>query len=96
MAGKRHRSTKEEVLNKKLQKNAETRKQLQEKINILDAANAELRQQLKNLTDSKKKSERAAEAKVKREEKKKQEKELMKAIKKTGLSVDDILEKLND
>ncbi len=96
MAEKRHRSTKEEVLNAKLLKNAEARVKLQEKIDALDAVDAELKQALKDLTDVKKKAERAAEAKAKREEKKKQEKELMKAIKNSGLSMEEILAKLND
>ncbi len=51
MAEKRHRATKEEVLKAKLAKNAETRKKLQEKVNELDVADAELKQQLKDLTD---------------------------------------------
>ncbi len=94
MAEKRHRSTKEEVLNAKLAKNAEAREKLQAKVNALDAEEAELRQQLKELTDVKKKAERAAEAKAKREEKKKEEKELMTALKNSGLSLDEIKDKL--
>ncbi len=94
MAEKRHRSTKEEVLNAKLLKNAEAKAKLQEKIAVLDKEEAELRQQLKDLTDVKKKAEKAAEAKVRREEKKKAEKEMLKAIQKSGLSMDELKEKL--
>lgn len=42
----------------------------------------------------KKKAERAAAAKAKRQEKKKAEKELIKAINKSGLSMDVVKEKL--
>ncbi len=95
MAEKRHRSTKEEVLNVKLLKNAEAKEKLLEKMKVLDVEEAELRQQLKDLTDERKKAARAAEAKAKREEKKKQEKELMQAIKKSGMSMEEILAKLH-
>ncbi len=94
MAEKRHRSTKEEVLNTKLRKNEEARVKLQEKIDALNVQDAELRQQLKDLTDVKKKAEKAAEAKAKRAEQKKAEKELMKAIQSSGMSVEEIQEKL--
>ncbi len=96
MADKRHRSTKEEVLNGKLLKNAEAKEKLMEKMKALDLEEADLKQQLKDLTDFKKKAERAAEAKAKREEKKKLEKEVMQAIKKSGLSMEEILTKLNN
>ncbi len=96
MAERRHRSTKEEVLNAKLLKNAEAKAKLQEKLDALDAADAELKQQLKDLNDEKKKAERAAEAKAKREEQKKLEKELMAAIRKSGLSVEEVLAKLSE
>ncbi len=96
MAEKRHRSTKEEVLNAKLLKNAEAKAKLQEKLDALDAADAELKQQLKDLNDEKKKAERAAESKAKREEQKKLEKELMQAIRKSGLSVEEVLAKLSE
>ncbi len=95
MAEKRHRSTKEEVLNAKLAKNAEAREKLLEKVKELDAADAELKQQLKELSDVKKKAVRTAENKAKREEKKKQEKELMQVIKKSGMSMEEVLAKLN-
>ncbi len=94
MAERRHRSTKEEAINAKLLKNAEAKAKLHEKMKALDAADAELKQQLKDLTDVKKKAERAAEAKAKKEEKKKLEKEVMQAIKKSGLSMEEVLAKL--
>ncbi len=96
MAEKRHRSTKEEVLNAKLLKNAEAKAKLQEKLDALNAADAELKQQLKDLNDEKKKAERAAESKVKKAEQKKLEKELMQAIRKSGLSLEEVLAKLNE
>ncbi len=96
MAEKRHRSTKEEAINKKLLKNAEARIKLLEKMKALDEADDELKQQLKDLKDVKKKAERAAEARAKKEEIKKQEKELLQAIKKSGLSVEEILAKLSE
>ncbi len=96
MAERRHRSSKEEVLNMKLLKKAEAKAKLLEKMKALDAEEAELNQQLKELKDVKKKAERAAEAKAKREEKKKLEKEVMQAIKKSGLSMEEILAKLSE
>ncbi len=96
MADKRHRSTKEEALNAKILKNAEAKAKLMDKIKALDAADAELKQQLKDLDDVKKKAERAAEAKAKRAEKKKLEKEVMQAIRKSGLSMEEILAKLSE
>lgn len=96
MAEKRHRATKEEVLKAKLAKNAETRKKLQEKVNELDVADAELKQQLKDLTDGKKKADRTAEAKAKRAAQKKKEKEMMQAIKNSGLSMEEVMAKLGD
>ncbi len=96
MAERRHRSTKEESLNAKIQKNAEAKEKLLEKIKALDADDAELKQQLKDLTDVKKKAERAAEAKAKKEAKKKLETEVMQAIKKSGLSMEEVLAKLSE
>ncbi len=90
MAEKRHRSTKEETLKTKLAKNAEKRTKLQEKIKALDEADAVFNQQLKDLYDAKKKVSLAAEAK----EMKKKEKELLDIIEKSGLSVEEALEKL--
>ncbi len=94
MAQKRHRSTKEETLKAKLQRNAETRAKLQGKLKVLDETDVVLNQQLRDLTDDKKKAARAAEAKAKREEKKKKEKELMQAIKKSGMDIDEAIAKL--
>ncbi len=96
MAEKRHRSTKEEVINTKLLKNSEVREKLLEKIKALEAEAVDLNQQLKDLTDVKKKAERAAEAKAKKEAKKKLEKEVMQIIKKSGLSMEEILAKLSE
>lgn len=94
MAERKPRATREDSLNAKLTKNAEAKAKLQEKIDALDAIEADLKKKLAELKDEKKKAERAAEAKAKREEKKKAEKELMKAISKSGLSMEEIKEKL--
>jgi predicted nuclease with TOPRIM domain len=94
MAERKPRATREDSLNAKLAKNAEAKAKLQEKMDTLDAIEADLKQKLAELKDEKKKAERAAEAKAKREEKKKAEKELMKAISKSGLSMEEIKKKL--
>ncbi len=96
MAERKRRATKEEALNVKIQKNAEAKAKLLEKMKALDAEEAELNQQLKDLKDEKKKAERAAEAKAKREAEKKLENEVMQAIKKSSLSVEDVLAKLSE
>lgn len=88
------RKTREESLNAKLAKNAEAKAKLQEKMAVLDAEEADLKQKLADLKDDKKKAERAAAAKAKREEKKKAEKDLLKAISKSGLTPEDIRAKL--
>ncbi len=96
MAERRHRSTKEESLKAKIQKNAEAKAKLLEKMKGLDAEEAELNQQLKDLRDEKKNAERAAAAKARKEAQKKLEKEVMQAIKKSGLSVEEVLAKLSE
>ncbi len=95
MAERRKRSTKEEVLNAKLKKNAEARAKLQEKMDALTAEEADLKQQLKDLNNAAKKAERAAEAKAKREAKKKADKELLKLIKESGLTAEEVKERLS-
>lgn len=94
MAERKPRATREEALNKKIAKVEEEKAKLQAKLEELNAAETALRQQLKDLSDKKKKAERAAEAKAKREEEKKAQKELLKAISASGLSVEEIKGKL--
>ena len=88
------RATKEEALNAKILKNAEAKKQLQEKMDALIAEEADLKKQLAAINEAKKKAEKAAAAKAKKAAKAKAEKELLKAISKSGLSFDEIKEKL--
>ena len=94
MAERKPRATREEALNQKIAKVGEEKAKLQAKLEELNAAEPALRQQLKDLSDKKKKAERAAEAKAKRDEEKKAQKELLKAISASGLSVEEIKGKL--
>ncbi len=94
MADRKPRATKEEALIAKIAKNEESKEKLQAKINELDAKIDGLKQQLKDLNDEKKKAERATEARAKREEKKKAEKEIIKAISASGLSMEEVMERL--
>ena len=94
MAERKPRATREEALNQKIAKVEEEKAKLQAKLEELNAAETALRQQLKDLSDKKKKAERAAEAKAKRDEEKKAQKELLKAISASGLSVEEIKGKL--
>ena len=73
MSERKPRATKAESLKAKIEKNAAAMAKYQEKLNELAAIDADLKQQLKDLNDEKKKAERALEAKAKREQKKKEE-----------------------
>ena len=57
-------------------------------------AEKDLQKQLDDIKNAAKKAERAAEAKAKKAAKAKAEKELLKAISKSGLSMDDVKAKL--
>jgi len=94
MAERKPRATREEALNRKIAKVEEEKAKLQAKLEELNAAETALKQQLKDLSDKKKKAERAAEAKAKRDEEKKAQKELLKAISASGMSVEEIKGKL--
>lgn len=94
MADRRSRATREEALNAKIAKNEEAKAKLLEKLESLNAIEADLKKQLKELSDSRKKAERAAEAKAKREEEKKAQKDLIKAIRDSGLSIEEVRSKL--
>ena len=61
---------------------------------MLKAGEADLRQKLDDLKNEAKKAERAAEKKALKAAKAKAEKELMKSIAKSGLSIEDVKEKL--
>ncbi len=94
MAERKPRATKEEALHAKIEKNEEAKAKLLEKLDALKAVENDLRQQLKDIADSRKKAERAAEARAKREEKKRAEKELVKVIRESGMSVEELKAKL--
>ena len=63
-------------------------------MDALKAAEADLKQQLDELKNAAKKAEKAVERKALKAAKAKAEKELMKAIKKSGLSMEAVKEKL--
>ena len=88
------RATKEEALNAKIAKNAEAIAKVVEKLEVLKEEEAELKKQLAAIDDAKKKAEKAAAAKAKKAARVKSEKEILKAIHKSGLSLDDVKGKL--
>ena len=94
MAERKPRATKEESLKAKIAANLEAQAKLVAKIEALKVAETELKKDLDDLKNAAKKAEKAKEAKAKKAAKAKAEKELMKAISKSGLSVDEIKEKL--
>ncbi len=94
MGEKRHRSTKKEALNAKLQTNAEKRAKIQAKLKALDELDADLKRQLQDLMQRKEKAANAAQTKALRGARKK-EKEFLDALKKSGISLEDALEKIN-
>lgn len=94
MSERKPRATKEESLNAKIANNLEAQAKLVAKIEVLKSVETELRKELSDLANQKKKAEKKAEAKAKKMAKVKAEKELLKAISKTGLSVDDVKAKL--
>ncbi len=94
MAERKPRATKEESLKAKIESNLEAQAKLVAKVEALKIAEKALRQELVDLNDVKKKAERAAEAKAKKAAKAKAEKELLKAISKSGLTMEAVKEKL--
>lgn len=94
MADRKPRATKEESLIAKIEANLESQAKLVAKIEALKVLESGLRKELEELKDIKKKAERAAEAKAKKAAKAKEEKELLKVISKSGLSVDEVKQKL--
>ena len=94
MAERKPRATKEESLRTKSENNLAAQAKLNAKIEALTTAEKALRQELEDMNDVKKKAEKAAEAKARKAAKAKAEKELLKAITKSGLSMDAVKEKL--
>ena len=94
MAERKPRATREEALKAKIETNLAAQAKLVEKLNELKAGEADLRQKLDDLKNEAKKAERAAEKKALKAAKAKAEKDLMKAINKSGLSIEDVKVKL--
>ena len=94
MAERKPRATKEESVKAKIAANLEAQAKLVAKIEALKVVENELKKDLDDLKNGKKKAEKAAEAKAKRAAKAKAEKELLKVISKSGMSVDEVKEKL--
>ena len=94
MAERKPRATREEALQAKIETNLAAQAKLVEKLNELKAGEADLRQKLDDLKNEAKKAERAAEKKALKAAKAKAEKDLMKAINKSGLSIEDVKAKL--
>ena len=94
MAERKPRSTKEESLKAKIESNLEQQAKLVAKIEALKEIENGFRKELAELDNVKKKAERAAAAKAKKAAKAKAEKELLKVINKSGLSMDEVKEKL--
>ena len=94
MAERKPRATREEALKAKIDTNLAAQAKLVEKLNELKAGEADLRQKLDDLKNEAKKAERAAEKKALKAAKAKAEKDLMKAINKSGLSIEDVKAKL--
>ena len=92
--GERQRATKQQALIAKLMTNLKSQLRLAERLETLKTVEADLRQELVDLKDAKKKAERAAKAKAKKAAKAKTEKELLKVIKDSGLSMEVVKERL--
>ena len=94
MAERKPRATKEESLKAKITSNLEQQAKLAAKIEALKAIENDLKQQLADLNNAAKKAEKAKEAKAKKAAKAKEEKELLRAISKSGLSMEAVKGKL--
>ena len=94
MAERKPRATREESLKAKIEANLASQAKLVEKLEGLKAGEADLRQKLDDLKNEAKKAERAAEKKALKAAKAKAEKDLMKAIGKSGLSIEEVKTKL--
>ena len=94
MADRKPRATREESLNAKIATNLAAQAKLVEKLDALKEIENGFRKELDDLKKAAKKAERAAERKTLKAAKVKAEKELLKAISKSGLSAEDVLAKL--
>ena len=94
MAERKPRATREESLNAKIAANLAAQAKLVEKLDALKAGEADLKGKLDDLHNEAKKAEKAAEKKALKAAKAKAEKDLMKAINKSGLSIEDVKAKL--
>lgn len=94
MAERKPRATKEESLKAKIEANLAAQAKLVEKLDALKAGEADLKQQLDDIKNAAKKAEKAAEKKAIKAAKAKAEKDLIKAISKSGLSMEEVKEKL--
>lgn len=94
MAERKPRATREDSLKAKIENNREAQAKLAAKIEELKVIENGFRKELDDLKNAAKKAEKAKEAKAKRAAKAKAEKDLLKAINKSGLSLDEVKEKL--
>ena len=94
MAERKPRATREESLKAKIDANLVAQAKLVEKLEELKAVEAGLKSELADIHNAAKKAEKAAERAAKKAAKVKAEKELMKSIAKSGLSIEDVKEKL--
>ena len=94
MAERKPRATREESLKAKIEANLASQAKLVEKLEELKAVEAGLKSELADIHSAAKKAEKAAERAAKKAAKVKAEKELMKAINKSGMSLDDVKAKL--
>ena len=94
MAERKQRATREESINAKIAANLEQQKKLVEKLEGLKEVETGLKKELADIKNAAKKAERAAEKKALKAAKAKAEKDLIKAISKSGLSIDDVKTKL--
>ena len=92
--GERQRATKEQALIAKLKTNLESQLKFAKRLETLKTVEADLNTELANLNDAKKKAEKAVEAKAKKAERARKEKDFLKAIDKSGLSIKDVKERL--
>ena len=94
MAERKPRATREESLKAKIEANLAEQAKHGEKLEELKADEAGQKSELADNHSTAKKAEKAAERAAKKAAKVKAEKELMKAINKSGMSLDDVKAKL--
>ena len=94
MAEKKPRATREESIKAKIEANLAAQAKTVEKLEELKAVEAGLKEELDDIKSAARKAEKAAERAAKKAAREKAEKDLMKAIKKSGLSLEDVKDKL--